>query len=537
MTSAEDRLEAWGESEERLRLALEAADMGAWSWDLHRNEMLWSSRCKAFFGLSPQTLVNYELFLRCIHPDDRESTHRAVHACLEDNEPYQAEFRVIWPDQSIHWIAAKGHTQRDASGGVARMLGVCLNIDDRKKMDAHLREVQKLESVGLLAGGIVHDFNNLLTAIQGNVSLAAASIPEQSVQHHMLERALSCVARAADLTRQLLAYAGKGAFVIRPLDLSKEIAEIVELLRASVPKKVEIDLDLTAGLPRVEMDPGHLQQLLMNLVLNSAEAISETIGGTVAIRTQLEEIDATFIAEQLPGQNLSPGLYVCLHVTDNGCGMDEPTKEKIFDPFYTTKFVGRGLGLAAVQGIVRSLNGALKVESQPGKGTRFNVFLPATHSGSEEFKRPAPGDVDSAGCVLVADDEPELRDLMKNILERNGHSVLVAGDGGEVLATFRANQHRVRLVILDLTMPVLSGDEVLPLLKEHQPNIPVILTSGFDEPDTLRRSHRGAIAAYLQKPYTPTELMDTVKTALASQSAAFRNLIHLFNICNALVRR
>jgi signal transduction histidine kinase len=251
------------------------------------------------------------------------------------------------------------------------------DITDRRRFERHLQHTQKLESLGLLAGGIAHDFNNLLTGIMGNASLGLTELPDSAPIRRNLREIVSASERAADLTRQLLAYAGKGRFVLERIDLSQLVREIEPLIRTSIPKMVDIQLDLGAGLPSVEADPGQIQQLVMNLIINGAEAIGEANPGAVVIRTETRDLDAEEIRREFPNDPLSPGSYVGLEVRDTGSGMDEATRNKIFDPFFTTKFQGRGLGLAAVSGIVRAQKGAIRVYSSPGRGSSFQVLFPA----------------------------------------------------------------------------------------------------------------------------------------------------------------
>ena len=389
-------------------------------------------------------------------------------------------------------------------------------LDERARNEQHLRQTQKLESVGLLAGGIAHDFNNLLTGILGNASLALEAAPPDSPARSMLQDVIDAGERAAHLTRQLLAYAGKGRFLIEVLDLSRHVREISSLVQSSIPHSVQLSLDLAGGLPGIEADPAQIQQVVMNLVINGAEAIPEGKSGTVLIMTRMQEVDENYIRTILPDADIVPGPYVALEVHDTGVGMDEATKARIFDPFFTTKFVGRGLGLAAVLGIVRGHKGALKIYSAPGRGSTFRVLFPAAGErvkAEEQVEGEAP--LTGSGTVLVVDDEELVRRAAKATLERFGYTVMVAEDGGRGIEAFRARADQIALVLLDMTMPVMSGEETLRGLRSVQPGVKVILSSGYNEAEAIRRFAGKGLAGFVQKPYTATRLAHAIRSVLS----------------------
>ncbi|HEU5020325.1 MAG TPA: ATP-binding protein [Bryobacteraceae bacterium] len=300
-------------------------------------------------------------------------------------------------------IAADGQTVPVMVGAITFEPGSCtpwmawvLDLSDHRRLEERVRQAAKAESIGLLAGGVAHDFNNLLTIIIGNASMANASLPENSPARHQIGNALKAAERAADLTRQLLAYAGKGRFIIRHADVSEAIREITTLLRTSAPRDVEIALDLTEGLPLVNADVTQLQQLVMNLVLNGVESLDEE-GGLVQVSTSAVDFDEGILRSAQLVENIEPGRYVLIEVADNGCGMDAETRQRIFDPFFTTKFTGRGLGLAAAGGIVRAHQGGMIVQSTPGQGSTFQVFLPVVDSGAEDVAEITETDPVTAG--------------------------------------------------------------------------------------------------------------------------------------------
>ena len=384
--------------------------------------------------------------------------------------------RGSWQGDLIHTCAdgRKIHVSsrwalRLVDGKPAGFLEITRDVTERKKLEEQLRQAAKLESLGVLAGGIAHDFNNLLTGIMGNASLALDNTTTASLNRHLLEQVVAASQRAADLTRQMLAYAGKGRFITQRFDLSELVSELSPLIEAAIPKNIQLRLDLAPNLPAIQGDVGQLQQVVMNLVINGAEAMGSQ-PGAVLISTSIQDVDQQYVATLSLAHDIGPGTYVVLEVHDTGSGMDERTVSKIFDPFFTTKFQGRGLGLAAVQGIVRSHKGAIKVYSTPGKGTTFKVLLPATSEPAARISTQETSQYDrlrGSGTVLVIDDEPFVRNTAKATLERYGYSVIAAMDGREGVELFRKHEAAIRLVLLDLTMPVMTGEEGVAYNPDH----------------------------------------------------------------------
>jgi two-component system, cell cycle sensor histidine kinase and response regulator CckA len=412
----------------------------------------------------------------------------------------------------------------DADGHIAGVMTFAVDVTNqvrtRKQLELaeeQLRQAAKMESLGVLAGGVAHDFNNLLTGVMGNASLALDLLPGQHPARSSIEDVLAASERAADLTRQMLAYSGKGGFVMQPVDLSKEVREIVVLLASSIPRTVHLDLSLSAGLPPVQGDLSQVQQIVMNLVINGAEACADR-PGTVTVSTRLQRFEEGGIPEIAVGA-LKPVDYVCLEVRDTGSGMDEETKAKIFDPFFTTKFTGRGLGLSAVSGIVRGHKGALTIESAPGCGSTFRVYFPAsvtqrlTQSAEQERAR------DGAGTILVIDDEAIVRQVARSALERYGYTVLLAENGQQGVEIYRLQADEINAVLLDLTMPVMTGEETLKVLQQMRPDVAVVLSSGFNEADALRRFGEHHLAGFIQKPYTAAKLVAKMRAALEPEAS------------------
>jgi signal transduction histidine kinase len=386
---------------------------------------------------------------------------------------------------------------------------------ERHHLEEQLRHAQKLESLGLLAGGVAHDFNNLLTGILGNASLAMESIAPESDVRAMLQGVVKAAERAADLTRQLLAYAGKGKFIIQRVDVSSLVRDISELIRSSVPRTVELDLNLAYDLPPVEGDPGQIQQLVMNLILNAVEATGDRYG-VVRICTRRRELRSRDLTSRFRPDVPEPGLYVEIEVSDKGCGMSEDVKSQIFDPFFTTKFTGRGLGLAAALGIARGHKGAIRVDSREGIGSTFTVLLPGiggmvSPARGEEHSRPLPLD---EGTVLIIDDEEMVRRAARAALEHYGYSVFEATDGRDGADLFSRLHDRISAVLLDLTMPRMDGHEAWRYIRQLRPDMKIVISSGYDESEAMRRFAVDPDLHFLKKPYTASSLVRKLRAAI-----------------------
>lgn len=387
----------------------------------------------------------------------------------------------------------------------------------RLELERKILEAQKLESLGVLAGGVAHDFNNLLVAIMGNASLAHMELTSNpTAAASYLQDVETAAMRAADLARQMLAYSGKGSFVLEPIDLSSLVLEMTSLLGASMPRKVSLEYDLPPGLPKVHGDATQVRQVVMNLVINAAEAIGDH-AGKVEMKAGRFTATKEHLAGMYPGGDAEPGEFVYLDVIDNGSGMDQNTLNRIFEPFFSTKFTGRGLGLAAVLGIVRTHRGALSVRSAPGTGTTFRMILPV----SAESK-PAPEgaqceqpEATVPGPVLVVDDEPSVRAVAQGMLKRLGIESIGAESGEEALCAFERDRDRLSLVLMDMTMPGIRGDAVARQIRELGGTVPVVLMSGYTESEAPGGS--GAADGFLQKPFTFAELQSALSAALDRQ--------------------
>jgi PAS domain S-box-containing protein len=410
---------------------------------------------------------------------------------------------------------------RNEEGVVFGVQALVQDITERKQFDEQLRHTAKLESLGILAGGVAHDFNNLLTGILGNASLAQEVAPADAGLQRMLQDVIEAGERASHLTRQLLAYAGKGQFVIEQIDLSQMARDIHPLMRTSIPKNANLRLELKDSPPLVSADGSQMQQLMMNLVINGGEAIPPDKTGEVLVRIDDLVVNEEYLrsARFVAAAGLTPGHYVRLSVRDTGAGMDGPTQKRIFDPFFTTKFTGRGLGLAAVMGIVLGHSGGLALASAPGGGSTFEILLPvAARTAAANPAQPRATGGMTGGSVLIIDDEEIVRRTARASLERHGFTVFEAASGSVGIEIFRDSPIRIDVVILDLTMPGLSGEETFARLKRIRSDARVLLSSGYDEIETLRRFDGRRPAGFIQKPYSSAALMSKVNSALEARA-------------------
>lgn len=384
----------------------------------------------------------------------------------------------------------------DEAGKFTGAVHIVCDVTEQRQLEEQFRESQKFETVGTLAAGVAHDFNNLLTSIMGNASLVLGDLPSDSGFREKLQDVLSASQRAADLTRQLLAYSGKGRHYLQKVELSSLVTHIQGLIEAAIPKKVTLEMQVASRLPRIDADVTQVQQVILNLVSNAVEAIGED-SGVIAVRTGMDGQESVF-----------------LEVRDSGCGMDAETKARIFDPFFTTKFTGRGLGLAAVAGIARAHKAFVQVTSAPGAGTTFRISFPAV----EELipaKPPIAPEQAVSGTVLVVDDEEMVRRVAQTTLELRGYKVLLATNGLEAIEQVGQNP-QISVVLLDLTMPVMGGAEAIDDILAAHPGIPVLVSTGYGHREAVARFSRKGVAGYLQKPYSSRQLAEKIKTVLAA---------------------
>ncbi len=386
----------------------------------------------------------------------------------------------------------------------------------RRNLEKKLQQAQKLESLGVLAGGIAHDFNNLLMGVLGNAEMALLDLAPESPALPCITDIQTSALRLAELTKQMLAYSGRGKFVVEHINISKMVEEITHLLEVSIPKKVVIKYDLAQDLPAIEADASQVRQVIMNLLTNAAEACQDR-SGIVTLHTGFVHADEKYISENYLLDQLPEGYYVYLEVSDTGCGMDEQAQEKIFDPFFSTKFTGRGLGLAAVLGIVRGHGGAIKVYSEPKRGSSFKVLLPASDETATNFVdlRKPDSTFHGQGVVLLVDDEETVRAIGRRMLERMGYTVWTAEDGDVAVQMVQKKADQISVILLDLTMPKMDGVEAFREMRRIRSDLKVILSSGYNQQDATSHFAGKGLAGFIQKPYRYDTLAETLAELLS----------------------
>jgi two-component system cell cycle sensor histidine kinase/response regulator CckA len=498
----------------QLAAIVESADDAIISKTLDGTILTWNAGAERIYGYTAAEIIGRPMTL--LLPADRPDEETEILERIRKGERVE-HFETVRKTKTGERIEVSLTISpiRDSHGKITGASHVARDVTERKQLENQLRHTQKLESLGVLAGGVAHDFNNLLTGILGNASLALESLSSHHPVRAQLRDVVNASERASHLTRQLLAYAGKGRFVIEPVNISGLVREISHLIQTSISKNVQLRLELADDVPLIEADAGQIQQVIMNLVINGSEAVGPTENGTVLVTTGVQMVDEHYLLSTVgESAGLKPGMFVSLEVHDTGCGMDQLTMSRIFDPFFTTKFMGRGLGLAAVQGIVRGHSGTIKVYSRPGNGTTFKVLFPATE-GLAQPKAPliAPA-LARDQLILVIDDEDIVRRTAKSMLERNGYTVVVAENGEEGVELFNVLAEKVSAVLLDMTMPVMNGEEAFSRLRSIRADVKVILSSGYNEVEAIRRFTGKGLAGFIQKPYTSVALAEKIKSVL-----------------------
>ncbi len=515
---------ALADSHERLLGVSELAHIGHFSLDRAARVFEWTPELFRIFGIAPRDVApTFEELVPFIEPDDVPALSTALARAEATGQAQRIDFRVLRANGEERSCVAVVESSKMSASVAPRIYGLVQDVTElrraekeRVKLEQQVMQAQKLESLGVLAGGIAHDFNNLLTSILGNADLAKSELSPSSPAQSYLDDIETVSRRAADLCRQMLAYSGRGRFVIQPLSLNELVNEMAYLLTVSISKKVVIKYNFFPELPAVMADATQLRQVVMNLITNASEAIGEK-SGVITLSTGVMDCDAAYL-EGVVGDSATHtvGQYVYLEVSDTGCGMESETLQKIFDPFFTTKFTGRGLGLAAVLGIVRGHHGALRVYTEKGRGTTFKVLLPA----AEDRATAAERELDSRpewkghGVVLLVDDEESVLSMGRRLLERSGFEVLSACDGVEAVKVFAVARERIRVVVLDMTMPHMDGEACFRELRRIEPNVRVIMTSGYSEQDIVNRFIGKGLGGFVQKPYKASDLLPKIREVL-----------------------
>ena len=526
--------EALRESERRYALATSAGKVGVWEWDTETGELTGDHVLRDMLGYKDYEAPSHvDSLRRLIHPDDVATAMEAMEAHRQGRTGrYEATYRGVHKDGRTRWFVARGSPLPEEASKPRRIVGTTVDVtelkeaeEERRRLEERIRRSEQLERLGVFVGGLAHDFRNIISGIVNNASHALDALPEDGEARTALEHIEAAAKRAAELSGEMLAYAGRGKSDTQPLDLSGLVDQAITIVQSSIPDNVTLCRELAADLPAVEGDATQLRHVAMNLVTNAAEAIPHDQEGTVTVTTGVREVGAvslshTYVDDALPG-----GRYVCLEAADTGCGMDEAAQARAFDPFFSTKPEGRGLGLAAVLGIVRGHRGAIDVASEPGRGTTVTVLLSGSRAAPLPVepltagKASAVDDWQGSGTVLFAEDEAMSRWAGKLSLEKAGFTVLLARDGREAVDLFREHADSIVAVLLDVRMPELNGHEAFEELRRTHPGTRVIVVSGTGEEEDIRRSFGDGLAGFVPKPHSPEELIAAVRRSLGQQPA------------------
>jgi len=537
-------------SEEHLRLALHAGRLGSWSLELASSILIVSETCKMHFGIAPDSEFSYDDLLQAIHMDDRQRHLDVVEAAILSKEDFSIEYKVVWPDQSVHWVQIRGQTMHNRIGVPVRMAGVSLDISERREAENRLLEsqsalqqfnetlearieertselaqandrlmremaerertqialvqAQKMEAIGRLTGGIAHDFNNLLNVIIGNVDLIERLSADERIKR-MAGSARNATKRGAKLTGQLLAFSRNQSLDLKPVDIESVIDGMKDLIAVSVGAGIHVAIDVSPDLPRAIADANQIEMAILNLAINARDAMPD--GGNLRIEArQRKAYDGV----------LKHGVYVVIAVQDTGSGITQDILSKVFDPFFTTKAVGKGtgLGLSQVYGIADQSGGLARIESVIGKGTTVEVWLPvaAARSAREHYQETLDHELapKESGNILVIEDDDEVRQFIVECLEILGYTVEQAENGWFGLEKLQAG--RFDLLIVDFLMPGMNGAEVIAAARERHPDLPILMATGYADMQAVEKVI--ALDAVLRKPFQISELAGSVKRAM-----------------------
>jgi two-component system cell cycle sensor histidine kinase/response regulator CckA len=510
------------ESEKKFKELAELLPETVYECDL-RGRMVYANQVALTkFGYTPEDLKQGINVIDTLAPQERERAGTAFRLLLEGKLNTPSEYLAQRTDGTTFPVLIYSSFV-EAQGKIVGLRGIIIDLtlmkqleSERLNLERQMQQTQKLESLGVLAGGIAHDFNNILASILGNASLGLEELPPFAPGRESLEAIEGSARRAAELCRQMLAYSGKGRFLIEPLRLDELVTGLSPLLKTSISKRATLILQSEKGTAQIFGDSTQIQQIVMNLVINASESLGDQ-PGFIKVSTGDMECSRDYLQSGLYQESdLQPGRFVWLSVSDTGCGMNPETQRRIFEPFYTSKFTGRGLGLSAVLGIVRGHKGALYLESQPGKGSTFRILFPAAQEETLPTKATqAPSDFWTGhGCMLLVEDELDVRILEQKMLERLGFEVMPASNGIEALEIYRQNPGKFTMVLLDLTMPYMNGQEMFHELCKINPAVKVLISSGYSESEVASRFAGEQIAGFIEKPFTLDELRERLRENL-----------------------
>jgi len=496
-------------SQSNLQMATEASGVGTWYWDLQTDVVSCSEQAVKLFGLNPSTRAFKSTdFISTVHPDDQDRLRGAIEKAFGEGGFYQIEYRIHRPDKTTTWLASAGRALKDSDGEVRRFAGITTDVTDRKRLEENFYQAQKMDAVGRLAGGVAHDFNNMLGVISAYAELLMEEPGLSTRAAKRVTEITNATQRANALTRQLLAFSRKQVTVPTNLDLNAVILGVKDMLQRLVGEDILIATDLTAGLPSVHADRGQLEQVLLNFAANSRDAMPK--GGRFGLKTSLQKMNAD------SGSSLQ-GDCVVLEVSDSGCGMTADVIKHVFEPFFTTKAVGRGtgLGLATVYGVIEQAHGMVTVQSAPGAGTTFRVSLPAIGVPAAKgiASVPLKAEPISTARVLLVEDEPSLREVLTQFMEAAGMRVMSAGGGQEALAKIDTGAP-IDVLLTDLVMPEMDGRTLAQNARSKRPTLPVIYMSGHTDDTLMQKELLAEGLGYLQKPFTRADLMKAIQQSM-----------------------
>jgi len=519
--------EAVQASEKRLRLSLDSARMGIWFWSVDSNSLSWDENLRALFGLEPGEVVSsYDDFIKLVHPDDRPQVDETIRRAIAEGGDLDYEFRILLPGGRTRWIADQGQVGRDEAGRVRYMTGLCMDVTERRLSEDRVRRAHRMESVGRLAGGVAHEANNQMTVVLGATRLILGRPDLRPEIRSDLEYIQKAAERTAAVTAQLLAFSRQQMMRPQLLDLNHFVESWEPVLRRVMGEDCVVTIRPGPDVGQIRADAGQLEQVLLNLALNARDAMGH--GGALTVETRRTELTSTYVRLK-PEAGIRPGQYAVLAVTDTGHGMDRATSAQIFEPFFTTKETGQGtgLGLSTVYGIVKQSEGYIWVYSEPGQGSTFKIYLPAAGEGisREELGRSVPVEsvaalVGSGEPILVLEDDDAVRQIARRALEGAGYTVVEAANGTHALDLLHRAPRPIRLALIDLVLPGMSGLEVAARITDVAPATRVIFTSGYPDGEIARRGLLAPEAAFIQKPFTPEALIGLVRQELEGAPAA-----------------
>ncbi len=500
-------------TEERFRFALEAAGVGIWDVNYKTGELSWSDILAAQYGTTPGEVNSIEKFLSYVHEEDRQELEDTISQAKKSGEDFTLAHRAVLADGTIRSLISGGRVLLGGDGKATRAIGISLDVTERRALERHLQQAQKMEAIGRLASGVAHDFNNLLTVILGFSDMLAIEIPPESQQGQDLAEIVKASHRASGLTEQLLAFSRQQVMQTVSLDLNKLIREMSGMLERIIGEKIDVSKNFQSDLPPVSADPGQLEQVIMNLVVNARDAMPD--GGALHIRTEIVRLEQT----TLPDEIVAEGSFVMLSISDTGTGMTQETQRRLFEPFYTTKEAGKGtgLGLATTYGIVKQSKGHISVHSELGRGTVFKVYLPLSNQKAARRIRQVPATPHTdqqAATILLVEDEQGVRGLAARVLTSAGYRVHQAANGPAAERVFERYGRSIDLMVTDVVMPGVDGPELFARLQLKAPQLKVLYMSGYADQSMVLQAGFGTQNPYLKKPFSSSDLLKHVRVAL-----------------------